>query len=180
MRISKRVWVIAGFVILAVIIAVMFTTYFRQAAERDELSGRLSRAQTLLPVLAAQKTDLENQLAQAESSLNTNKAKFESEEIIKYGESIVYGDYLFEIAGKCHVDLTSLSFPKPTARTIGAVTYSFVPLQLPVTGTLDNIFDFIEALMADERFASAEVTAVDINVAGSTATITLNIYGYNG
>jgi hypothetical protein len=179
MRISKRVGLIIGAVILVVILVILFSTYSRQAGERNDLNARLSAAQTLVPILTTQKTDLENQLAQAQSSLDANKAKFESEETIKYGESIVYGKYLFEIAGKCNVDLNFLTFPKPTAITIGAVTYSVVSLSLPVSGELDNIFDFIEVLGTDERFTSAEVTAVNINVAGS-ATINLNIYGYKG
>jgi hypothetical protein len=174
MRISKKVGLIIGAVILVVILVILFTTYSRQARDRNDLNAKLSAAQTLLPILTTQKTDLENQLAQAESSLNANKAKF-PESV----ESIEYGEYLFEIADECNVDLTFLTFPKPTARTIGAVTYSGVSLALPVRGELDNIFDFIEALRTDERFASAEVTAVKTDVAGS-ATINLNIYGYKG
>jgi hypothetical protein len=174
MRISKRVGLIIGAVILVVILVILFSTYSRQAGERNDLNARLSAAQTLVPILTNQKTDLENQLAQAQSSLDANKAKF-PESV----ESIEYGEYLFEIADECNVDLNFLTFPKPTAITIGAVTYSVVSLSLPVSGELDNIFDFIEALGTDERFTSAEVTAVNINVAGS-ATINLNIYGYKG
>jgi hypothetical protein len=174
MRISKRVGLIIGAVILVVILVILFSTYSRQAGERNDLNARLSAAQTLMPILTTQKTNLENQLAQAESSLNANKAKF-PESV----ESIEYGEYLFEIADECNVKLTSLTFPKPTYKTEGAVTYSFVPLSLPVSGELDNIFEFIEALRTDERFASAEVTRVDMNVAGS-ASINLNIYGYKG
>jgi hypothetical protein len=174
MRISKKVGLIIGAVILVVILGILFSTYSRQAGERNDLNARLSAAQTIVPVLTNQKTDLENQLAQAESSLNANKAKF-PESV----ESIEYGEYLFEIADECNVDLNFLTFPKPTYKTEGAVTYSVVSLSLPVSGELDNIFDFIEALMADERFTSAEVTAVKIDVAGS-ATINLNIYGYKG
>jgi tetrahydromethanopterin S-methyltransferase subunit F len=174
MRISKKVGLIIGAVILVVILVILFSTYSRQAGERNDLNARLSAAQTLVPVLTTQKTDLENQLAQVESSLNANKAKF-PESV----ESIEYGEYLFEIADECNVNLNFLTFPKPTAITIGAVTYSVVSLSLPVSGELDNIFDFIEALMTDERFTSAEVTAVKIEVAGS-AIINLNIYGYKG
>jgi hypothetical protein len=175
MRISKKVGLIIGAVILVVILVIMFSTYSRQAGERNDLNARLTTAQTRLPVLTNQKTDLENQLAQAESSINANKEKF-PESI----ESIEYGEYLFEIADDCNVDLTSLTFPKPTARTIGAVTYSVVSLSLPVSGELDNIFDFIEALMADERFASTQVNSVNLAVAGGSATISVDIYGYEG
>lgn len=175
MKISKKVGLIIGAVILVVILVILFSTYSRQARERNDLNARLSAAQTLVPILTIQKTDLENQLAQAESSIDANKAKF-PESV----ESIEYGEYLFEIADKCNVNLNSLTFPKPTAITIGAVTYSVVSLSLPVSGELDNIFDFIEALRTDERFASSEVKAVQITDVAGSATINLDIYGYKG
>jgi hypothetical protein len=174
MKISRKVWLILGAVILVAALVSVYMVYSRQAGERNDLNARLSTAQVLLPTLTKQKADLENQLAQAQSSLDTNKAKF-PESI----ESIEYDEYLFEIAAECNVNLASLSFPKPTSKTEGAVTYSFVSLSLPVSGSLANIFKFIDTLRTDERFASAEVTGVNIIVAGS-ATINLNIYGYKG
>jgi hypothetical protein len=174
MRISKKVWLIIGIAIFVIALVSLVRIYTQQVKEQEQLRSSLAGQQALLRTLTTDETDLENQLAQAESSLNANKAKF-PESV----ESIEYGEYLFEIADECNVDLNSLTFPKPTARTIGAVTYSVVSLTLPVSGELDNIFDFIEALRTDERFTSAEVTAVNINVAGS-AIINLNIYGYKG
>jgi hypothetical protein len=174
MKISRKVWLILGAVILvaALVIAGMF--YSRQAGERNDLNARLSRAQTLLPGLTTNRNDLEDQLASAQSSLEASQVHF-PESV----ESIEYGEYLFEIADECNVHLATLSFPKPTYRTIGAVTYSVVSLSLPVSGTLTDIFDFIDTIRTDERFASADIKSVTMDVAGS-ATITLDIYGYKG
>jgi len=174
MKISRKVWLILGAVIIVAALVSLYVIYSHQAGERNDLNAKLSRAQTLLPGLTTQKQDLENQLAQAESSLEPNKAKF-PESV----ESIEYGEYLFEIADDCNVNLASLSFPKPTYRTIGAVTYSVVSLSLPVSGALTDIFNFIDTLRTDERFASADIKSVTTDVAGS-ATITLDIYGYKG
>jgi len=175
MKISRKVWLILGAVILVAALASVCVVYFQQAGEREDLNARLSRAQTLLPGLTANKNDLENQLAQAESSLEPNKAKF-PESV----ESIEYGEYLFEIADDCNVNLASLNFPRPTSRTVGAVTYSVVSLALPVSGTLTDIFEFIDTIRTDERFASTDVKSVNIDVAGSGATINVDIYGYKG
>jgi hypothetical protein len=175
MKISKKVWLILGAVILVAALIVVGMLYFRQARERSELKDSLLSAQTSLPVFTAQKQDLENQLAKAQSSLDTSQAQF-PESV----ESIEYGEYLFEIADDCNVNLASLTFPKPTAKKVGTVTYSVVSLSLPVSGALTDIFDFIDVLRTDERFASAEVKSVNLNVAGGSAIISLDIYGYKG
>jgi hypothetical protein len=174
MKISRKVWLIIGAVLIVAALVSLYMVYSRQAGERDDLNARLSRAQTLLPALTANKGELENQLAQAESSLEPNKAKF-PESV----ESIEYGEYLFEIADECNVNLASLNFPKPADKKVGAVTYSVVSLSLPVSGALTDIFTFIDTIRTDERFASADVKSVNIDVAGS-ATISVDIYGYKG
>ena len=177
MKPSKKVWLILGTVILVAALVSVYMVYFRQAEERDALNGRLSTAQTRLPVLNAEKDGLEGRLAQAESLLNASQAKF-PESV----ESIEYGEYLFEIADDCNVNLASLSFPKPADKKVGAVTYSVVSLSLPVSGELSDIFDFIDILRTDERFDSTEVTGINIAMGGGekSAIIRVNIYGYKG
>ena len=174
MKISRKVGLILGAVVIVAALVVVGVFYFRQAGERAGLDDRLDRAQTLLPALTKQKQDLEDQLASAQSSLDTSKAEF-PESV----DSIEYGEYLFEIADDCNVVLASLSFPRPTARTVGTVTYSVVSLSLPVSGTLANIFEFIDTVRTDDRFASTEVKSVSMSVAGSV-TIIVDIYGYKG
>jgi len=173
MKPSKKVWLILGAVILVAALVSVYMVYFRQAEERDALNGRLSTARTRLPVLNAEKNGLEDQLTQAESLLNASQAKF-PESV----ESIEYGEYLFEIADDCNVNLASLNFPKPADKKVGAVTYSVVSLSLPVSGELSDIFDFIDILRTDQRFDSTEVKSVNLNVGGGSATISVDIYGY--
>ena len=175
MKISRKVWLILGAVIIVAALVSLYIVYSGLAGERSDLNTRLSRAQAFLPGLTTQKQDLENQLASAQSSLETNKTKF-PESV----ESIEYGEYLFEIADECNVNLASLNFPKPADKKVGAVTYSVVSLSLPVSGALTDIFDFIDIIRTDERFASTDVKSVNLNVAGSGATINLDIYGYKG
>jgi hypothetical protein len=173
MKISSRVGLIIIVVVIIAALVGLYTVYSRQAAERNGLNERLDRAQTLLPGLANNKQDLENQLASAQSSLDASQAKFPQSV-----ESIEYGEYLFEIARECNVNLDSLTFPRPAARTVGAVTYSVVSLSLPVSGALDNIFKFIDTIRTDDRFASTEVKSVNLSAGGGSATIAVDIYGY--
>jgi hypothetical protein len=173
MKLNKKVGLIVIIVVIVAALASLFTIYFRQAGERGELNERLSRAEVLLPNLVKQKEGLEDQLAQAQSSLDSSQAKFPQSV-----ESIEYGEYIFEIADRCDLTLASLNFPKPTNKKIGSVTYSVVSLSLPVRGALADIFDFIDVLRTDKRFASTEVKSVNLNVEGGSAAISVDIYGY--
>ena len=174
MKISRKVGLILGAIVLVAALVVVGVFYFPQAGELADLNDRLDRAQTLLPSLTKQKQDLEDKLVSAQSSLDTSRVEF-PESV----DSIEYGEYLFEVADDCNVVLTSLSFPGPAARTVDTVSYSVVSLSLPVSGTLANIFEFIDTIRTDDRFASTRVKSVNIN-AGGSATINIDIYGYKG
>lgn len=177
MRTSRRVGLVLGAIVIVGALIGAYVIYSGLATQRNDLNGRLNRAETALPLLTSQKQDLEGQLAQAQSSLSTSQAEFPQSV-----QSIEYGEYLFEIAHECNVQLTSLSFPEPTTRTVGGITYSDVFLNVPVSGTLDNIFKFIETLRTDSRFASTEVRQISMNIVGGTveASITVDIYAHKG
>jgi len=175
MKIGRKALLVLGAIVIVAAIVVVGVLYSRQAAERDALNERLDAAQARSVVLTTSKNNLEEQLASAQSSLEESVVKF-PESV----ESIEYGVYLFEIADDCNVNLDSLTFPRPAGRTVGAVTYSVVSLILPVSGVRDNIFEFIDVIRTDDRFASADVRSVSMNIGGSKATITLDIYGYKG
>ena len=172
MKIGRKALLVLGAVAIVAALVVVGMLYFRQAGERADLNDRLDRAQTLVPGLSKQKQDLEGQLASAQSSLETSKAQF-PESV----DSIEYGEYLYEIAADCNVYLDSLNFPRPAAATLGGVACSVVSLSLPVRGTLENIFVFIDTIRTDDRFVSTQVKTVNLNAAGSV-TIEVNIYGY--
>jgi hypothetical protein len=170
MKISKRVWIILGVCIFAVVLGILYTFYFREVGEREQLSDRLSLAQALLPGLIAEREELEDQLAQATSLLNKSQAEF-PESV----ESIEYDDDLFEIADDCNVDITSLTASTPTSSGI----YSVSSFTVVVSGDIDDILQFIYAIRTGDDFQlpwSAEVTSVSTSM--NTATIRLNIYGY--
>jgi len=173
MKLSNKVWIIVGIGIIVVLLAIVFMVYFRQVAEQRDLEDRLDVATARSITLAADKMDLEDQLSQAQSLVDTSQAQYP-----QAIESIEYGEYLFEIAEKCNLSLASLSFPKPGTVTQGSVTYSVVSLSLPVSGALEDIFEFIDIIKTDPRFASTRVKSVNLSVGGGSATIAVDIYGY--
>jgi len=173
MKLSNKVWIIVGIGIIVVLLAIVFMVYSRQAAEQRDLEDRLDVATARSITLAVDKKDLEDQLSQAQSVLDTSQAQYP-----QAIESIEYGEYIFEIAEKCNLSLASLSFPKPGTVKQGAVTYSVVSLSLPVSGAVEDIFEFIDIIKTDPRFASTQVKSVNLSVGGGSATIAVDIYGY--
>jgi hypothetical protein len=179
MKLSKKVRLIIGIAIFAIVLAVLFSIYSGLAGERGQLENDLSVAQANLPKLTALKEDLEDQLAQARSLLDRSRAKFP--ESVK---SIEYGEDLFEIADDCDVEITRLAASMPTDQKAGGATYSVSSFAVDVKGDVSDILDFVDALRAGVDFQlpwSAEMKAVRINYAGEgTATINLDIYAYKG
>jgi len=170
---SKRVWLVVGAGIIVVLLVLLFMNYFQQVAEQRDLENRLATATYSSNELDDDKQTLGNQLAEAESKLYTSQAQYPQEI-----HSIEYGEYLFEIVEKCNLTLGSLSFPRPGTLKQGPVTYSVVSLSLPVNGALADIFEFIETIKTDPRFASTSVNSVSMGGRGGAATISITIYGY--
>jgi hypothetical protein len=174
---SRKVWLIIEIVILVAALVSLYVVYSRQAGEQEDLNARLAAAQALSSVLTANTQDLENQLVSATSSLYASQAQF-PESV----ESIEYDDDLFKIADDYNVGITSLSASPPAGTTVGAIAYSVSSYALSVSGAVNDILDFIQALTTGEDFRlpwSAAVTSVNMDVGGS-ATINLIIYGYKG
>jgi type II secretory pathway pseudopilin PulG len=162
MKSSKKVGLIIGAVIIVALLCVVFTIYFQQVRDRQDLNERLNSATVLSAQLTTQKGDLEDELAQAESLLNTSQAQYPQEV-----HSIEYGEHIFEIIDDCNLTLGSLSFPGPSSTQVS--------LSLPVSGTVTDIFEFIDTINTDDRFASTRVNSVDLKGEGA-ATISITIY----
>ena len=191
MKLSKKIWMVVGVVILAAAIGIVFSIYFRDAREERELSERLSQAQTLLPGLIANRDKLEDDLTQAESLLGKSQAEFpEVVESIEYGEDffkIAYGQNLYTMAAGCGVDLTSLTATKPTNKTVGIITYSISSFTVKVNGSTDNILKFIDAIGTGIDYEPTwsfqlpwSVDVKSITMDSDSASINMDIYGYKG
>ena len=176
MRLSKKVLLIAGIAVLAVVLGFLFSSYLQTAAEHRELRDRHTLAQTLLPGLTAQKADLANQESRARSSLETSQAKFPQSV-----ESIAYGDDLFNIADESNVRITRLTASSPVDRQVGAITYSVSSFVVVVKGDVKDMLDFVHALRTTGDFElpwSTHVKEVKLNYQSTETLIGLDIYGY--
>lgn len=162
MKIRKKVWLIVGAAIIVALLCVVFTIYFQQVREQQDLNERLDSAEARSVKLTADMEDLEDDLAQAQSSLNTSQAQYPQEV-----HSIEYGEHIFDIVEECNLTLASLSFPGPSSTQAS--------FSLPLSGSMADIFEFIHTINTDDRFASTSVNSVNLNIGGG-ATISITIY----
>jgi len=177
MRISRKVWLTVIVVVLLVALGNVARMYIQQSREEADLRRDIAQQQALLHKLTADKTKAQDQLAQAESLLDTSQKGFPQSLT-----SIEYGEDLFAIAEDCGVQLTDLSQSAPAAKSVGAVTYSAGSVAIQVAGTTEDILEFIYALRTGDGFRlpwSAEIKSITMDVSGNSASITLDIYAYS-
>ena len=194
MRFSTTARLILGIGIIVIIIGGVCWFYLQKAQEQHELDNRLSLAQTTLPTLISQRSDLESQLtqwesdlAQAESSLAQVTVQFpESVESIEYDET------LFDIADDCVLKINNLTASDPGEKEIEGITYSVTSFIVRVEGTVAHILKFIETIATSDyspgetNFVNAYIVSVKMEnlepgeYEQPSATINLVIYGYRG
>lgn len=194
MKLNSKALLIVVSCIVVIALIIVGVIYFQQARERRELNERLDEAQARSAILKHEKESgggLDDQLAYAQSRLYGYQRQFaRAVESIEYGEDffrIAYGQSLYTMAAGCGVELTSLTATKPSDKTIGAVTYSVSSFNLAIGGEKKNILNFIDAIGTgiDYKLSwnfqepwSVDVNSVIMNVAGGTAAINLDVYGY--
>lgn len=178
MRLSRKIWVIAGFVVIGVVLGLVASAYFQSADQYRALEDRLAVAQTRVPTLTTEKEGLENDERQAESRLNTSLAKFpRSIEIIEYGED------LFALAAGSNVRIVRMTASAPGNTEVSGVTYSTSTVSMTVEGNVVEILEFIHALRTAGDFQlpwSAQVGGINIDYGSRRASIPFTIYAYKG
>ena len=176
MRLSKRVWLVVGIAVLAVVVSLLLSSYFQIAAEHRQLEGRLTVAQNRTLELEDEKDTVNSQRVSATSALASAWAKF-PESVA----SIEYGDDLFDTADESKVRIIRLTASSPVDRQVGAITYSVSSFVVVVKGNVKYMLDFVHALRTTGDLQhpwSAHVKKVELNYKSGEALIGLDIYGY--
>lgn len=211
MRFSKTAWLILGIGILVIAIGTVYWLYMQEAREERELSAQLSVAQSTVPKLASERaslestlTELEDNLAQATSELETAQAVFPTST-----ESIEVDELLFSIADDWGLDVTNLTASEPSDEKVKVeaedikvedVIYLVTPFTVEVKGEVADILKFIDTIVTHSDLTTATIEQVNINVPEplteeeeealteeeieekemSSATINIVIYAYKG
>jgi hypothetical protein len=184
LKISKRLLLIIGIGVFAILLFTLYRGYSQAADEQSQLSNQLTLAKSRLAglnleQLSSQQAEREEQLSQATSELEAVKVML-SQPV----GSVNVTSVLFDLAKACDVEVIEVTSPGPTTENLEGVTCSVIPLTARVEGEVSNLVSFVTRL--NSHFTTGVVKSVTINVLESTssdnasANIQLAVYSYQG
>ena len=184
MKLSKKSGLILIVGIAISIFAGLWLARGQQVDEQEQLHEELSIVAMRLNGLqgeeiSSQQGELEKQLSQAISQLETAKAV-----LSQSTESIAVSGTLFDIAEAIGVEITEISSSHLSSDSLGGITCSVLPLSVTVEGDVPDIISFVGSLNHD--FKTGIVKSVEISIPETTseetvsANIQLHIYTFQG
>lgn len=162
-----------------------------QRQEQDLLNGQIELARMRLDkfppqVLSSEKSELESQIAEAESQLKIDKAS-----LYQSQESIEATEVVFDLAEENLVEVTAVGSTGVTPETLEGVDLSMMTITVVVEGEVLDIVGFIYDWT--HEYSTGVVQSVTITVPEATvgedgeeiegvpsATVVMSIYSYVG
>lgn len=184
MKLSKKSGLILIVGIAIAIFAGLWLARGQQVDEQEQLHEELSIVAMRLNGLqgeeiSSQQGELEKQLSQTISQLETAKAV-----LSQSTGSIAVSGTLFDIAEAIGVEITEISSSYLSSDSLGGITCSVLPLTVTVEGDVADIISFVGSLNHD--FTTGIVKSVEISIPEMTseetvsANIQLHIYIFQG
>jgi hypothetical protein len=184
LKLSKKSGLILVVGIAACVYVGLWLARSQQVDEQERLHEELVTAAMALddfPVdeVSSQRVELEEQLSQAISQLETAKAA-----LSQSTGSIDVSGHLFDIAEDVGVEITVVSSSHPSGGSLGGITCSVLPLTVTVEGDVADIISYVGRLNYD--FPTGIIKLVKMDIPETTcegvpsATIQLQIYTYQG
>ena len=180
MKLGKTAWLILIIGVFIIAIGSLYWLYLQERPKQEELSQTLSRTQALLPLLAADRTKLEDtltevedKLTQATSQLETAKAAFPNSV-----QSIEVDELLFGLADDWDLEVVSLFATEPSDETVAVeveesevedlevedITYLVTYFSVELKGQVADILSFVDTVVNHRDFTAATVEMVTITV----------------
>jgi hypothetical protein len=192
-KLGRTARLVLGVGAFVIILGTLFMVYSRQSGEQEELERNLATAQTQLVKLISGRTAFESQLAEQEGKLAEAQAAISTARRNFPGSaaSIEYDEMLKELANFNNLKVISMTAKEPRDKKVGDVTFVTVAFDVEVRGEVNSILGLVSDIATDERFASATVEMVSIDVPegevgigeepeAPTGTIELVGYSYGG
>ncbi len=192
-KLGKTARLVLGVGAFVIVLGTLFMVYSRQSGEQEELERNLAVAQTQLAKLISGKAAFESQLAEQEGKLAAAQAAISAAQRNFPGSeaSIEYDEMLSELAVFNNLQVISMTAKAPRDKKVGDVTFVVVAFDVEVRGEVNSILGMVSDIATDERFASATVEMVNIDIPEGevgigeedeepTGTIELVGYSYGG
>lgn len=185
---TSRLILITG--VLGILCASLGVVYSQQGQEQRRLNQELSLAQQWLTqyssaLLSSQQKDLERQLAEAESRLQTAR-----DSLSRSVESIEASDTLLRIAEGCDVEIIGIGSSAWMTQKLAGLSCSVLPLTVQVEGDVPGLIEFVYNWT--KECSTGVVQSVEITASGTSdneteenggkavANVSMLIYSYRG
>lgn len=194
MKFDKTFWLVLVAGVLIIGGATLYYIYNEEAKKQDDVKQSIEAAQSTLPGLTSQRTDLEEELEQLELELEQALADLSEaeEEYISFISTINYGDLLFYQARVIGVSLTDFAASEPYSVEIDDIEYEATDFSLTISGSIDNILLYLTKIEFTSDFKTASIDMVEIGYPNPyvgtdeeedtlpTAEIQLRLLAYEG
>jgi len=177
MKLNKTAQWILTVLILVVLICVAVVIFNKQRVIQSDLGAQLTQAQQEYTKYTAQRSDLEGRLSRANTDISRLQEKFHLPT-----ESVEITDAIFAASHDSNVDITGIScdFPKETqARGDDVISYDAFTLTITAqSDVVTKLLKFSDALSA--AFPGSVIRSERVDVAGGTITVELTLYTHKG
>ncbi len=173
MKLTKTFWLILTIGVFVVAFAALYLIYLQQQRTQEPLDAALATAQTTLPKLTTERTNLENTLTELEDELVQAKSRLETAKALfpALVESIEVDELLFGFAHDWGLEIVRLTASEPGDETVPVeaqdvqvedVAYVITSFTIEVKGQVSDILNFVSTIATDEDFTTATVRLVNI------------------
>ena len=184
LKLGKTSWLLIIIGIIVIPLVSLSFIYYQQITRQNQLSEELALAQTKLngfqfEQLSSRQGELEEQLNQAKSQLETTRCMFSQP-----NGGITTSNILFDVAEACGVAVTGISSPGLTVADLNGIPCSVLPLTAAVEGDVPALVGFVTEL--SNELTTGVVQSLEIIIPeaassdNSSANIQLVIYSYEG
>jgi hypothetical protein len=165
-KLGRTALLVVGIGVFVIAFVALFFLYGQQSSEQEELESSLAGAQTQLAKLISGRQSLETRLSEQQSKLAETQALLDSA-LASFPEleaSIEYNEVLTELAEDYELEVVSMAADAPREKEVEGVTFVVIFFEVKVEGELSSILNMINAIATDERFSSATIETIDIDI----------------
>src|SRR4030042_340442 len=162
LKLSKTSWLILAAGVFVVVLAGLGITRAQQLKEQDKIEKDLSTA--LNSLNGFQVTELQASLGEFQQKIDEEQLKLEEvkSRLDKTVVSVAVTDQFFSIAEYCNVVIVSMTTSPISTKAYGGVKLQTTAIGASVTGTVDNLIQFVLSLNND--FTTGMVKSFQIDI----------------
>jgi len=181
MKVNQRLIVVLLVMIFIVALIFLYMNLSKQTTARTAAQQNLTLANATLAKSTADKktageqlslansavNQLQNQLSQAQQSLDSKKTTFPAS-----SDSVDIDEILFDTARRFNVSVLSINTDTVEDSKVDKISFATASFQVSIKGNMADVINFLYALATESPFDHATIKTLGINTNEETVTTT--------